>query len=1075
MPYQTTNISILIPTNSACCIGNATFTLHKGVKLYGGFASDSTGTIADLQSALNARSINNVTTLSGDLNGDDVPATGSGTSLSINSASRADNVYHVVTGGTGATAETTLMDGFTITGGYANVDGETAKGGGMYNNNSSPTLNNLTFIHNYGKGWGAGMYNSNGSSPVINNSTFAYNMGASGVGMFNFNNNTKPIVTNSTFYNNVGIGISNGGAIHEYENSQLTCNHCTIVNNALIDASQGNGSAILGNDYTKITNSIIWGNTSTRAGAVQILVASNNNLSNNVIQDWTSGGTGNTKANPDLDTLANNGGLTQTVAIGKDGESSALGKGVVDPLVKTDQRGVARSSTPSIGAFEAYDFGLSVDNFTYGDFGGSGTKNAITITDPSDVDLTKTGVNVRGINFAVTSDSSGYKLNVAQKVNAGTATPLMEITYTTNGQISTTTRKNMNVTVDKANLTSIAASRDYNGTTKLAGSNFTLVKGVDNETLTLSGAGDAANLASKNATNGTSVKLASVSGLTLDNGSNGGLANNYKWSDATLASIGTNQITINKKTLNAISDGTLTANNKTYDGNTTATVSEKEIATGIGSEKLKLTANGSTFADKNVGTGKTVILGALTLGNGTDGLASNYQLASSGNQATTTAEISKADITAVTGITASNKTYDGSTSAMLTTSGAGFTGMISGDHLSVATATGAFADKNVGTGKTVNITSITLGGTDAGNYNLSNTNATAQASISKAAVTLGIADFTKTYDGTTTVGNPTRKATSGTVFTADSINSDGTIAFENKNAGTTKVNVSGITINDGNNGGNYDISYADNTASSITAKAISAVTGITANGKTYDGNISAVLNTSGADYTGMISGDNLSVASATGAFADKNVGTGKAVNITGISLGGTDAGNYNLTNNTATTQANIDKANLTVTANNQTHYQGKTFVFNGTEFTATGLVANESIARAELNSAGANSNALPGRYTIAVGSITGGVGFDPANYNLQTLNGEMLVTSATPAVPATPTGYAEALLTLQYERRQMQAQEHALRQRLELEQEMDQDQYQQHEDSQQRKDSKLLKLRHRPILTIIDGGIKLPA
>lgn len=33
-----------------------------------------------------------------------------------------------------------------------------------------------------------------------------------------------------------------------------------------------------------------------------------------------------------------------------------------------------------------------------------------------------------------------------------------------------------------------------------------------------------------------------------------------------------------------------------------------------------------TIADKNVGTNKTVLLGTLALGNGTNGLASNYTL-----------------------------------------------------------------------------------------------------------------------------------------------------------------------------------------------------------------------------------------------------------------------------------------------------------------------------------------------------------------------------------------------------------------------------------------------------------------
>ena len=44
-----------------------------------------------------------------------------------------------------------------------------------------------------------------------------------------------------------------------------------------------------------------------------------------------------------------------------------------------------------------------------------------------------------------------------------------------------------------------------------------------------------------------------------------------------------------------------------------------------------------------------------------------------------------------------------------------FTGLVSGDSLTVS-GTGTFADANVGTGKTVTISDLALGGTDAGNY-----------------------------------------------------------------------------------------------------------------------------------------------------------------------------------------------------------------------------------------------------------------------------------------------------------------------------------------------------------------------
>jgi hypothetical protein len=88
------------------------------VALYGGFAG--------AEFLRSERSIAaNVTTLSGDLNGDDA------------STGKSENSYHVVTGVTGAT-----LDGFTVTGGNANASG-LSFGGGMCNIlSSSPTVSN---------------------------------------------------------------------------------------------------------------------------------------------------------------------------------------------------------------------------------------------------------------------------------------------------------------------------------------------------------------------------------------------------------------------------------------------------------------------------------------------------------------------------------------------------------------------------------------------------------------------------------------------------------------------------------------------------------------------------------------------------------------------------------------------------------------------------------------------------------------------------------------------------------------------------------------------------------------------
>ncbi|WP_219137219.1 YDG domain-containing protein, partial [Janthinobacterium sp. UMAB-60] len=86
--------------------------------------------------------------------------------------------------------------------------------------------------------------------------------------------------------------------------------------------------------------------------------------------------------------------------------------------------------------------------------------------------------------------------------------------------------------------------------------------------------------------------------------------------------------------------------------------------------------------------------------------------------------------------------------------------------------------------------------------------------------------------------------------------------------------------------------------------------GITAAGKTYDGTDAAILN-AGATYNGMFGGDSLTFTATKAAFSDKNAGTGKTVNVSGIALGGADAGNYTLASNTATGTGDIAKATIT--------------------------------------------------------------------------------------------------------------------------------------------------------------------
>ena len=149
---------------------------------------------------------------------------------------------------------------------------------------------------------------------------------------------------------------------------------------------------------------------------------------------------------------------------------------------------------------------------------------------------------------------------------------------------------------------------------------------------------------------------------------------------------------------------------------------------------------------------------------------------------------------------------------------------------------------------------------------------------------------------------------------------------------------------DGSNGGlaaNYSISAGQTTTANITAKSLT-VSGITASNKTYDGSTNVTLDASSVAYSGLVSGDTFN-GTYTGAFSDKNVGTGKTVTITS-SYSGADVSNYSVTDQSSTT-ANITAKSLTVsgiTASSKTYDGSVTATMDGTSAVYSGLVSGDT-------------------------------------------------------------------------------------------------------------------------------------
>jgi hypothetical protein len=251
----------------------ADFTLTNSVELYGGFAGDE-----KFRSQRDWQEY--VTVLSGDLDQNDT--TDAHGVVTDTANIMGTNAYHVVTGH-GVTT-TARLDGFSVTAGkaidggggmtnnqsnptldnliFSGNDAGDAGGGGMHNNQSSPMLNRVTFsgnstdgggggMHNYYSSptldnvtfsgnsarWGGGMCNTLGSTPTLNNVTFSGNYGGMGGGGMD-NHESSPTLTNVTFSDNQA-GTEGGGGMRNDSGSNPTLTDVTFSGNEALWAGGG--------------------------------------------------------------------------------------------------------------------------------------------------------------------------------------------------------------------------------------------------------------------------------------------------------------------------------------------------------------------------------------------------------------------------------------------------------------------------------------------------------------------------------------------------------------------------------------------------------------------------------------------------------------------------------------------------------------------------------------------------------------------------------------------------------------------------------------------------------------------
>lgn len=904
----------------------STFQLVNGVSVYGGF--NGTETVrTDRNPAVN------VTILSGDIDG---------------VAGNANNAYHVVVAFNVSSG--TILDGFTIRDG--NDNSGTGIGGGMYLSDSSPTLANLVITNNsvtsngggvfvttvnnllpeasYSRpsftdvtfsnntaGRGGGLFAQN-ASPILTRVVFSGNVANNGAGggmnsqVYNAATDARsiPRLTDVTFSNNTATGggglfntysdsiLNNvtfsgntatrrgGGMLNEFANPTLT--NVTFNGNTSnnVGADPRGGGGILNIASNPVLNNVTFsGNISTAngitGGAIRnvidpagLVLTSNpvirnsifwgdsseivsdgtgtTTISDSVVQGGFAGGTNIITTNPNLSALSNNGGFTQTMAISA-GSSALDTGGVTTACAATDQRGVTRPQgiACDIGAFEAGGTATSTTvanaNATYGDVS---------------VDLSATVFPNPGggtVQFYVDGNPVGAPVSV----NAGTG--IATLTYNP----SALNVGNYTVRAEFSGFGSFLSSTSNpanNGTLTIAMRAITVTADSGQSKVY----GDVDPVFTYQITSGSLAGSDTLTGALSR--AAGETVGNYAITQGTLSANANYALTFVSADFNIIArDASVTPNDagKAY-GDPDPIPLTNGTLTGF------LPADGVTATYTRTageGVGNYTISATLSPA----GVLGNYNITYN------TATFTITGLAVTPNITANDKIYDGTTAATFTCTLSGVIGM---DDVTCTGGTADFSDKHVGVNKLVTATGLVLSGTDSGNYTLATTTDTDNADITSLAITVTAATDTKTYDGTTaSIGIPS--ITTGALATGDTAN--WTQTFDTKHVGTGKTLTPAGTVNDGNGGNNYDVTFIDNTTGEIIQRAIT-VTAVT-DTKPYDGTVTSTgvpTITSGS----LAPGD---TAVWTQTFDTPLVGVGKTLTPAGTVTDGNGGNNYDVT------------------------------------------------------------------------------------------------------------------------------------------------------------------------------------
>ncbi|MBE6606258.1 MAG: hypothetical protein E7635_04405 [Ruminococcaceae bacterium] len=338
---------------------------------------------------------------------------------------------------------------------------------------------------------------------------------------------------------------------------------------------------------------------------------------------------------------------------------------------------------------------------------------------------------------------------------------------------------------------------------------------------------------------------------------------------------------------------------------------------------------------------------------GTYNITATVQKAGFNDWTATKTLIIKPKALSVSGLAAPNKTYDSTTSAVV--SGGTLVGKVDGDDVSISggfPTSGNFASANVGNNIAVNIAQLTLDGADKNNYKLTQP-IMLKANITPAPISVKADDITIIKGEL--IPELTYKITSGKLYGSD--------AFSGKLATTANGSTIGnfdITKGTLSAGANYSVNFTKGTLS-VVDKTPQNITVSEITSKTY-GDTSFVVTVTPDLTSGLSQFTYESSNPAVAEIAADGTVTIKAAGETNITV--RESGNEDYAPFTKTQKLTVNKVKITVTADAKTKKVGTsdpalTYIYTGE------LVGEDAFTGGLVRASGESV----GKYDIKIGTL----------------------------------------------------------------------------------------------------------